>query len=338
MKFFVRGEQKQMLTLLIICLCVCVVVCFCLWPSTSLGPSHVSTAHLDRRETIFVMMPELQSESVLDELFRRAYNPLRVFVGVGVACPLRPNVRCLDHKQPYGNSIARQEINRQLYRNEQFVLCLTRASQLCQDWDLHLVLNAKPRAVVCHWPSVAPSFPVFDSFIDCVPRFKASVVQSLFPVAFEIDVPTWDCLFGAYNELSWLFYPGLPYLKHREDDFVLCWLLYHKRLRVYNTNKAIVMNSGPKTHSADIDPKLRDFTLNVLKKIALQEGDDDSLFLQTFPFLEDGFGEYFGLDFKTQQGSGRARLGLFGEWNTNDILHRFGTMQNYQRAKIAVTT
>jgi hypothetical protein len=306
----------------------------------------INLTEQDQR-TIFVMLPYLKNENVLASMFKTAHNPLRVFVGVGVPCALKPNVRSVSVKHNFGSSIARQEIFESLYRKENYIMCVRHATCFLPGWDKHLVQLIENRDVISQWATSKDNhnrttFPIFDKFVNKIPKFKPLHVAQTSNTSFEIGLATWECVFARANTLSSMLSPGLPHVRDCEDDLLLSVFCFQKKLNVFTPGRALVLAEPSELKDDDLDFKrLRAFTIEVLQVLLFDQelkSDEQPLFLDLHEPANAEFWETLGVDLQSQEASGKSRLGLLKvSFQEQDILHRFGSMRTFHELKLLIS-
>jgi hypothetical protein len=332
-----------MFIMLVVFLCVLLSLCFVCWPRAPEN-LNVSLTVANNHPSIFVILPSLTDPAILDQIFSSAAQPLRIFVGVGSVCPSQPNVRNLTQNQPFGNSIARQEIFKHLSRSEHFTLSVGSDCEFASHWDETLLHLIKDQVVITQWPlshGSSSSYPIFDQFVNKVPKFNAFPAASIH--SFRLHLATFDCFFGKTSFIKDCFRLGLPYENDCESDLLLTWFLAQKQAIIYTPGKAIVhMQHTKQPMNLPYYKELRLFTQFVMNQMLLGEKDmidPIPLYLLEDTPIDKSFYEELGIQIDEQTVAGRTRLGLLNpNYTDQDIYDRFGTKTLFQQFKQRVSS
>lgn len=308
------------------------------------------------RETVFVVVPRAVD---VRSIFAAARFPMRVFVGVGTPCEYHANTRFLSVDSRMGDSVRRQQVFDELYRNESVVLFVQPQVQFLPGWDVKL-LRSFVGSVTCvsQWPcdgeQHATTFPYFRCFTGSWPTFAgAPACRAQEP--FPIPLVTWQCvavkrLFGAAHlqqPPSHLQQPPLQCVSRTEDDLLLSFALCNRGCTTFAPGSSIVCLPSAVKPDRQYEAELRETrmhraaTQHILEHVLLdkewQQGDkpDYVHWLQKQVQARDFFA-WLGIDLMTRSAKADIRLGLTCDSASADILPRYGSIAVYHELRQAL--
>lgn len=301
-----------------------------------------------KNASIFVIVPFFMEVSFVDDLFQKANIPSRIFLGIGTICQPQANVRCLSLPKHCSASVARQQIAKNLYQQEDYILTLhPKTLILTNGWDDILIQHSNETKMLSVWNVPKNSvnhlltFPVFDSWNKLLPHFTGFVSSTKKTCNFEIFLANFQFLFASANLMLPFLKIGLPFLSECEDNFLISYECFAANILVYNVPIQIETDIQPfviKPTKKDV--KLFEFTQSTLKdlffnKSFTNKNNKKPLYITQFDRQKSSteFFEFLGIDSIKKKIADKIKLGLFGNYSTFDILCRFETLELFYELK-----
>jgi hypothetical protein len=277
----------------------------------------------------------------------------------GNVLPFSHNIRY--HLEPpdtiYGASVARQIIVDKFYQGEMYVLFLTQNCILASNWD-KLLVDSLHRAhalgghVISQFPCEAPvshdlptTFPVFHRFEkQNIPIFKGRFITSNSRQPFRSSMASFKCLFGTADvllkKLS-VHTPGLPFIKHAAANLLLSAELWTRGYHIFTPSYSVLVDTGTNIFKSRKDvknKKLKLFTRDVVNAVLTGTSPKSvPLYIEKLTKNQQRtvpqFLAWIGVQPADRHISGQTVLGLLPEYTQLEIVHKFGSMQNFNRFK-----
>lgn len=311
----------------------------------------------DPQETIFVSIPSYRDSECGKTIFSCLENascPLRVFVGVldyNDLYHINVNAKSaydiqyklhgsgnykdqirhikMDYKECKGLLHARAQIERYLYKNERYYLCIDSHTRFVPNWDILAIQMWKslhdPYAILTTFPPDIknPRFPVYYARYDGIdpatdlPLFRGEAFKNNSKICIPSLLWSRRFAFGSAYQIQYAPYldDGFEYLTCH-DDLLMSWYLFSKGYNFYIPYKSIVSHKWDTSYRPlmTLNQNMQDIQKETINKILYIFGKQrikkyDIPHFGTVRTL-DQFQQYLGIQFITNQITKYCQEGL----------------------------